>query len=296
MMRQNSFKLYSTKLFQIASSDYENLSNKPSPIRQPSQSVTSITQKPFKQSPQKSHQFSNILPLKDEAKKSPIAAENTASFTPSRTIPTSQSYIISPNYQTASIISSPPPLSPTTFMSSSRAPTGASQSSAHIASIITNPSYYNTTNNSLNNVNYEYVRSPHGIYTRVNSSILPPQYDVKSSVKKSPSFRILPKGSGLNGHSSAQNIPQSTSSFIISSSALNKTNSNSKLLVSSTKSPSSSVIVHPGNFFVFFFKLSQFFQRKNFRTYMCLKRLKFFSQVLNALKKILLFFNFGPNN
>ncbi len=224
---------YDNSTGQRKGSDYENSSsNQPSPERKKSGEhlkVTNIISKsrpPLNNSPQKSHNFNTNVPAKSYAydKRMQSSDNLIASFTPSRTIPQSQSYIISPNYATASILSSPPPVSPTAFMSA-KGQSGAAQSSAHIASIITNPSYYNTnTETTFNHVNYEYVRSPHGIYTRITSNNNSSNAsssgsdNSKTGVKKSPSFRIMPH-SGLNG------IPQSTSSFIISSSSLSKQHS-----------------------------------------------------------------------
>jgi len=214
----------------LKTSDYENLSNKPSPERNKSAenhqvaNIITKTRLPVNSSPQKSHNFNTNAPIKPYAYNRHMQSSDNliASFTPSRTIPQSQSYIISPNYATASIISSPPPVSPTAFMAT-KSQTGAAQSSAHIASIITNPSYYNTNTDTFNLTNYEYVRSPHGIYTRINTngnagSSSGSDNNNKISVKKSPSFRIMPQSNG-NG------IPQSTSSFIISSSSLSKQHS-----------------------------------------------------------------------
>jgi hypothetical protein len=156
----------------------------------------------------------------------------TIPSTQSKSMPSSKSYIINPNYSssTACIMSNPPPVSPTAFLSSK--PPVASASSAHITSIITNPSYYT---NSSQSANYEYVRSPHGVYTRINSSST--ETTPSKNVKKSPSFRILSKAS-------ASQMPQSTSSFIISS-----LKSPAKLITSSkSSSPSNSnnsVVVHP---------------------------------------------------
>lgn len=140
-------------------------------------------------------------------------------------------------------MSSPPPISPTAYMA--RSQSGVSQSSAHIASIITNPSYYSTnTTTTFNQSSQEYVRSPHGIYTRVNSgSCLTTTGDSKHSVKKSPSFRIMPHTSG--------GITQSTSSFIISSSSLTKQSStvSSKNMAPSKSPPmNNSNVVHPSKY------------------------------------------------
>jgi len=132
-----------------STSDYENLSNKPSPVAQRvadssgtvsypppvHPQVNKINNKPFNnnKSPQKSFQFTNILPMKpknspDNSDKKPIQSSDVnipsnfssnSSSSPQykQTIPQSQSYIISPNYaSTASIMSRPPPQSPTAYI------------------------------------------------------------------------------------------------------------------------------------------------------------------------------------
>lgn len=277
-----------------SASDYENLSNKPSPVPQRiAESSTIVStpppvhpqvtkinaQKPNSRSPQKSFQFTNILPMK--AKKPDSNNSDTNSKKPlqysdvnipsnfsgysghsspqfKQTIPQSQSYIISPSYaSTASIMSRPPPQSPTAYIANRARLTGP-----NIASIITDPSYYQTnsgttTTTNGNNasqeqqqqqLNYEYIRSPHGIYTRVSTSgSLRQQGDsnnhehcesAKQVLTKSPSFRIIPASSSVAGA-----IPQSTSSFIISSTSLSKTTSVSKILTS--HGSSGSMNVHP---------------------------------------------------
>lgn len=105
----------------MISSDYENLSNKPSPVRESSfsnqqhttsqhqqhQQVTNIAVKKSAiiNSPQKSFNFNTNIPVKSYSydKQRMQSSDNLSggvtSFTPNRTtIPQSQSYIISPNY------------------------------------------------------------------------------------------------------------------------------------------------------------------------------------------------------
>ena len=95
---------------------------------------------------------------------------------------------------------------------------------------------------------FEYIRSPHGIYTRVNtgdhehSSESSSQQQQQKALSKSPSFRIIPASSSVAGA-----IPQSTSSFIISSSSLSKTTTASKVLTSHASS--GSMNVQPSRFF-----------------------------------------------
>ena len=112
-------------------------------------------------------------------------------------LPSSHSYA-----STATIKSIPPPISPSSFISHSN----------HVSSILTNPGYYVNSNNTspkvINNGNYEYVRSPHGIYTRVN---VPPY----------PNNDTYNRSKLIQNNVIYTQIPQSTSTYIMSTRAAN---------------------------------------------------------------------------
>lgn len=124
--------------------------------------------------------------------------------------------------QTATVLSNPPPISPSAFLSHSP------QQKSSITSVISHPVYYQPQQQlqqpqAYNNFSYDYMRSPHGIYTRINK--MPQQQE--NVYTKSPSLRL--------NNTAYSHLPQSSSSFIISSAAaaaaqqqLNNYNNSSK--------------------------------------------------------------------
>ncbi len=103
----------------------------------------------------------------------------------------------------ASILSNPPPISPSSFAKSS-----------NITSIVSHQSYYQQQQQPV-----DYKRSPNGIYTRVNLPIP----DSSNGYIKTPSLRL--------NNTAYSHLPQSSSSFLISSAAANAaaTNNNNNI-------------------------------------------------------------------
>jgi len=110
----------------------------------------------------------------------------------------------------ASIISNPPPVSPSAFLSSSppqHTTTVIQQQKSSVTSIISHPNYYNQPGYSAVSPvayqNYEYMRSPHGIYTRIN--MVPVNDQQPNGYVKSPSFRLNNNNSNSNNTTTTNN-------------------------------------------------------------------------------------------
>lgn len=125
-------------------------------------------------------------------------------------------------------MSNPPPSSGSATIS----PRSTSNHSTGVTSIRTNPAYYsspyygthfssskdsskiiNTRQNSS-----EYVRTPHGIYTR--TSVLPSSTSVTANLGGGSSSPAYSASTRVNGSSNHSHLPQSTSSVLISNSGI----------------------------------------------------------------------------
>jgi hypothetical protein len=214
-LNKTSKSSFSNSSFMNQTSEYENLKS--------NVTATNGVTKPNSPSTIVSHHY-NSNSLQFQTSKPPVSSSSSSSvanvvpkttstasisqLTSHRTsIPSSQSYM----NPIASIISNPP-LSPTYKQTTNN---------QNIASIRTNPDYYINSNGGGGATRYlptkmnEYVRSPHGIYTRVNVPPLPMQAagGGGSTINRSPSYRVQSSSS-----SSSSGIPQSTSTVTINQS------------------------------------------------------------------------------
>ena len=144
---------------------------------------------------------------------------NNNHYKPVAAIPNSKSYFIP---ITASIMSNPP----TVYQSPPSSPPQEA-----IASIRSNPAYYGSPfygshlNHQFQDSNIvvkntcEFVRTPHGIYTR--TSVMPTNQQRINSIPNSPSAAVLSSYSSSSKvqQSGGASIPQSASSVLISNSA-----------------------------------------------------------------------------
>lgn len=188
-LNKNSKSSFSNSSFMNQTSDYENLNSKPPVVGSPNTTHTyNSNSLQYQGSYNKPAKSTSVLSTTNVPKTTSSTA--LSALSPKSTFPSSQSCI----NPTAAIISNPP-LSP---------PYKQTTNNQNVASIRTNPDYYLNPNTASSRFVItkmsEYVRSPHGIYTRVN---VPPTGSYAAN--RSPSYRP------------ASSIPQSTSTVVINS-------------------------------------------------------------------------------
>ncbi|CAF0798358.1 unnamed protein product [Brachionus calyciflorus] len=212
----NSKNSASSNSFNNQASDYENLKERKSYLNPSLASPLKYSSNSLHKSSPKHKQLTiNAKTSSSSALISHIISPNNSRLS-QNSIPSSKSYI----NNTASIMSNPQ-LSPALLNK-----LNYESNPSNIATIKTNPDYYNNNNNNSNSARIlstgkinEYVRSPHGIYTRVNvppNNYKPTQNNVSSVTtqsKRTSSLRSVQKGqmSQMEYFKSSSNVLSYTS-------------------------------------------------------------------------------------